>query len=365
MLFWTHHPIYDALGVGAYLNDLEGEYRALSPGQRARQLKRVVERELLLRLTGQKWRQTKRLPAGTRRILWVYDWTTLGDSIMDLSQRFAFPDEIAIDLCITKGPAELFDGDSRFRHIYRRIEDCPRDYDFILLHCISTTSIKLKLRHYPRQPFATLLDHQQGERYARIDFAALRLERLLGHPRQPPLPPRISPAVTDGIAPQAGHIAVALGGRDGRRRWRDWPGLLDALVRDWPPASPEPRFVLIGNGPSARDDLAAISAGFVERHCTVRLDLPDLAEAAREIQRCALFIGADGGLMHIAAALDKPGVALFAEIRPEWRLLPGNPLTPLYTPGAMADIPPAEIAATFIAAVQRTTAPAPQLSHTP
>lgn len=365
MPFWTHHPIHDALGVGAYLNDLEAEYRALSPGQKARQLKRVVERELLLRLTGQKRRQVQRLPAGTRRILWVYDWTTLGDSIMDLSQRSAFPDEIVVDLCITKGPAELFDGDSRFRHIYRRIEDCPRDYDFILLHCISTTSIKLKLRHYPRQPFATLLDHQQGERYARIDFAALRLERLLGRPRQPPLPPRISSAVTAGIVPQAGRIAVVLGGRDGRRRWRDWPGLLDALVRDWPPASPEPRFVLIGNGPSARDDLAAIPTGFVERHCTVRLDLPDLAEAAREIQHCALFIGTDGGLMHIAAALEKPGVALFAEIRPEWRLLPGNPLTPLYTPRAMADIPQAEIAAAFIAAARRAAAPGSIPPRTP
>ncbi|WP_372450338.1 glycosyltransferase family 9 protein [Paraburkholderia aspalathi] len=31
-------------------------------------------------------------------------------------------------------------------------------------------------------------------------------------------------------------------------------------------------------------------------------------------------MGADGGLMHIAAALGKPGVAIFCQIKPEWRL---------------------------------------------
>lgn len=359
--FWSKHPIYDPLGVGSYMNDLKQEFLDTPLQEKIKQLKHVVERELLLHLTGQKWRQAKRLPAGTQRILWVYDWMTLGDSIMDLSQRFAFPDEIAVDLCITKGPAELFEGDSRFRRIYRCIEDCPRDYDFILLRCISTTSIKLKLRYYPRQPFTTLLDHQQGERYARIDFAALRLEHLLGRPRQPPLPPRLSPVVAAGIAPQAGRIAVVLGGRDKRRRWRNLPKLLDTLIRDWPPAAPQPRFILIGNGPSAQEDLASIPSEFIEHYCTVCLDLPNLVEAAREIQRCALFIGADGGLMHIAATLDKPGVALFAEIRPEWRLLPDNPLTPLYTSGAMADIPLTEIVAAFLATFCQP--PPPSLPH--
>lgn len=364
--FWSKHPIYDPLGVGSYMNDLEQEFLDTPLEEKIKQLKRVVERELLLFLTGQKWRQVKHLPVGTQRILWVYDWMTLGDSIMDLSQRFAFPNQIAVDLCITKGPAELFDRDVRFGRIYRRIEDCPRDYDFILLRCITTTSIRLKLRHYPRQPFATLLDHQQGgERYARIDFAALRLERLLNQPHRPPFPPRISPAVTAGVTPQVGWTAVVLGGRDKqRRRWRDLPKLLDTLAQDWPSAAPQPHFVLIGNGPSAQEDLSSIPSEFVEQHCTVCLDLPNLVEAAREIQRCALFIGPDGGLMHIAAALDKPGVALFAEIRPEWRLLSDNPLIPLYTSGAIAETPLEEIVTAFFAALNRTTIPTPiQAQH--
>lgn len=365
--FWSQHPIYDPLGVGSHMNDLKKEFLDAPLEEKIKQLKRALKRELVLYLTGQKWRQADRIPSTVKNILWVFDWPTLGDSIMDLSQRFALPASISVDLCITHdhGQADLFEGDRCFNRVFRDIKDCPKTYDFIIFDRISPANTRLKVRYFPCVPFATLMEHQNGERYARNEFSALRLAQLLGSPGQPTFPPRISPAVTDGIVPQAGRIAVALGGRDGRRRWRDWPGLLDALVRDWPPTTPPPRFVLIGNGPSARDDLAALPAGFLERHCTVRLDLPDLAEAAREIQRCALFLGADGGLMHIAAALDKPGVALFAEIRPEWRLLPGNPLTPIYTPGAMADIPPAEIAATFISTVQRTTAAAPQFSNTP
>lgn len=338
-----------------------------STKEKLKKIKKTLKHELFLYATGQKQHQVNRIPPNAQRILWVYDWNDgIGDSIIGLSQRFKFPPEVIVDLCITKGPAELFRGDTIFSHIYQRIEECPPNYDFILLQRLGSASIKRKLHNYPRHPFAVMANQPDGEpNDAFFEFAACRMAQLLGSPSQSPTPPRISPTVTANVISQSGHIAVALGGRDGRRRWRDWPGLLDALVRDWPPTAPQPHFVLIGNGPSARDDLAALPAGFVERHCTVRLDLPDLAEAAREIQRCALFIGADGGLMHIAAALDKPGVALFAEIRPEWRLLPSNPLTPLYTPGAMADIPPAEIAATFIAAVQRTAAPAPQLSHTP
>lgn len=326
---------------------------------------KALKRELLLYLTGQKWRQVTRIPPEVQRILWVYDWNDgIGDSIMGLSPRFAFPGEITVDLCITKGPAELFEGDTRFRRIYRRIEECPPDYDFILLQRLGSASIRRKQRHYPRQPFAIMANRPDGEPYdAFFDFVTHRVAQLFGSPVQPPHPPRISPAVTAGIIPQAGHIAVALGGWDGgahwkekRRRWQDLPGLLAALIQSWPSAAPAPHFVLIGSGPSAQKDLAAIPAGFVDRHCTVRLDLPNLAEAAREIQRCAFFLGADGGLMHLAAALGKPGVALFVEIRPEWFLLPDNPLTPLYAAEAMADIPQAEIVAAFLAAVHRVAA---------
>lgn len=359
--FWSKHPIYDPLGVGSYMNELKQEFLDTPLQEKVTQLRRVLKRELILHLIGQKKYQVDRIPDGTQKILWVFDWLALGDSIMDLSQRFSLPESISVDLCITHdhGQADLFIGDKRFNRIFTNIKDCPKTYDFILFDRIGLKNIRLKTRHFPKIPFATLMGHQSGARYARNDFSALRIAQLLNSVIQPPNPPRISPAITAGITPQAGRIAVVLGGQDGRRRWRDWPGLLEALVRDWPTATSKPLFALIGNGPSAQEDLATIPSEFVEHYCTIRLDLPNLVEAAREIQRCALFIGADGGLMHIASALDKPGVALFAGIRPEWRLLPDNPLTPLYTPGAMADIPLTEIVAAFLATLCQTATLAP------
>lgn len=337
-----------------------------------KQLKQILKHELLLYITGQKWRQVARIPSIPQRILWVYDWNDgIGDSIIGLSQRFKFPSEITVDLCITKGPAELFQGDTIFRRIYQRIEECPPDYDFILLQRLGSASIRCKLRHYPRQPFAVMVNRPDGEPHdAFFDFVALRMAQLFGSPTQSPTPPRISPAVTAGIIPQAGRIAVVLGGwdggarwKEGRRRWRDLPGLLATVVQNWPEELPGPHFALIGSGPSAQEDLASIPPDFVDRYCTIRLGLPNLAEAAREIQRSTLFLGADGGLMHIAAALGKPGVALFAEIRPEWFLLPNNPLTPLYTARIMADIPRKEIVDAILAAARQTVvAPSPHTS---
>lgn len=348
-MFWRHHPIYDPIGVAGHLNDLRAEYISLSWRQRGKLLKRVFERELLLLVSGQKCLQAKLFPANVKRVLWFYDWTTLGDSIMDLSQRFAFPENIALDLCVPKGPAELFDGDRRFHRVYRSVETCPKDYDFILLHDISTSSIKFKVKNYYSTPFASMLGHQQGERFARIDFSAFRLERLLGISISSPYAPRLGERPLAGLMPEPGRIAVALGGKDVRRRYSHWPELLAAVAQAWKPAWPPLRFALIGSGPSAKEDLASFPEEFLAACCEIFLDLPSLLEVQQQIGRSEWFLGADGGLMHIAAALDKPGVCLFSEIRPEWRLLPACRLQSVYTPAAMDNISVATIVGKFIA----------------
>ena len=81
------------------------------------------------------------------------------------------------------------------------------------------------------------------------------------------------------------------------------------------------RFVLVGSGTSAHEDAARITAGVLKKHCELALDLPDLQALRDCIAGCDYFIGGDSGPMHLAEALDKPGVALFGHIRPEWRLL--------------------------------------------
>ena len=57
--------------------------------------------------------------------------------------------------------------------------------------------------------------------------------------------------------------------------------------------------------------------------------------------------------MHLAEALDKPGVALFGHIRPEWRLLPESRLITRFDPRTVNNMDPEGIGAEFIRLFQK------------
>lgn len=329
------HLIYNATGQGDKLNNLRGEYFEIPQKLRHKWIRKAIQREVILYLTGQKLFQRNRIPEGKIRLLWFYDWNTLGDSIMDLSQRLAFPPNITLDICMPSGPADLFNADPHFNKIYTNIENCPVDYDFILLHDISSTSIRIKLTRYFFKPWASMINHQQGEQYSRINFASARLEQLLSCSLKP-LRPNV-PLPKD-VAIEPNRIAVALGGGDARRRYRRWSELLETVVARLEPSRPL-RFALMGSGESAHADLETFTPEFLERYVDIELDQPDLSALKAAMGRCAYFMGCDSGLMHLAEALDKPGVALFGRIKPEWRLLPSTRLIPLFSLTTVDAIP--------------------------
>lgn len=334
------HLIYNATDQGTTLNNLRGEYFEIPSQLRRKWIRKAIQREATLFLTGQKGFQRERIPDGPVKLLWFYDWNTLGDSIMDLSQRFSFPERIRLDICMPSGPAEIFAGDTRFNQIYTRIQDCPDDYDFILLHDISSTSIRVKLTRYFFKPWASMINHQQGEQYARVNFTAARLSQLLNLPLEP-IRPMVPPPRGEYAKPN--RICVALGGGDPRRRYTLWPEVLQLVAEKLGPEM-APRFTLIGSGEPAQEDLNGFSQSFLENYADVALDLPSLTALKTSVAHCAYFLGCDSGIMHLAEALNKPGVALFGHIRPEWRLLPLSRLIPGFDSKTVNNIKPDWIA---------------------
>ena len=338
------HLIYNATDQGATLNNLRGEYFEIPSQLRRKWIRKAIQREATLFLTGQKGFQRERIPEGPVKLLWFYDWNTLGDSIMDLSQRFSFPERITLDICMPSGPDEIFAGDARFNQIYTRIQDCPDDYDFILLHDISSTSIRIKLTRYFFKPWASMINHQQGEQYARVNFTAARLSQLLNLPLEPIRP--TVPLPRD-VNAEPNRICVALGGGDPRRRYTRWPEVLQLIVEKLGPEI-APRFTLIGSGEPAQEDLNGFTQSFLEKYVDVELDLQGLTALKTAVARCTYFLGCDSGLMHLAEALNKPGVALFGHIRPEWRLLPESSLAKSFDPKTVNNMHPDWIAEEFV-----------------
>lgn len=343
--------IYKPLRLVGYGNDLEREYLSQSLRVKIGWWRGVLSRELTLWLTGQKFLQRKYFELKGKqhtRILWFYDGLSLGDCIMDLSQRQIIADHATIDLCITRGPASLFVGDPAVRAVYTKPEQCLQNYDFVLMYNLSTYSIRIKRRYFKAIPFATTLDHQQGECYDRITYSWLRLCQLFRLPVAANNRAPVRPNIVAADVARKGHVCVALGSVDRRRRYSQWADLLHSIVTGWPAQHAAPRFVLVGNGESAQEALAQIAPAFIECYCEIRFDLPVIDNLKDEVALCECFLGVDGGVMHLAEALNKRGVAVFTVIKPAWRLLDTTRLKTIAAESNVNDIKPNAIAALFL-----------------
>ncbi|WP_028311022.1 glycosyltransferase family 9 protein [Derxia gummosa] len=311
-------------------HELDREHAARPRRLRINLARRLVLRDLGEILSGRFGRRCMRIGPEVRRVLWVYGWTTIGDSVMDLAARDCFPPRIEVSLCISPRLAGLYSHDPRFARVFTDRDRCGDDYDLILVQDFNTATFKWLRRRYPRLPYAGIIGDLRGERLDRPGFTQGRIRALFNHPGRkhaprlapPPRPPALPPS--DGPRTE---VAVALGANDPRRRVNDWGRLLPLLAERWPTRLPPPRFHLLGIG-NAREDADQLDPAWRATHCVDHVDALDLETTSALIHRCAAFVGPDGGLMHVAVGHGKPGCAVFfPPIRPEWRLV---------TPAALA-----------------------------
>lgn len=347
------HPIHGMPFDEPIENALAEEYAARPLGERMQALRKAAGRELAMLLGGQAAHRVERVPPDVRSMLWVYTWTTVGDAIMDLAPRSLVPPSISIDLLIAPTLALLFAHDPRFRDVHTSAASFARRVDFVLLDTYRTTSLRIKAAHLRRQPFAAMRGHHAGERFDRVAFADRRVRQLFGLGGGAVVQPTLD---LDAPPPQrdAAHcvIAVPLGARVERKRYAHWSELLCRIVGGWPKHVPPPRFRFLGVGPAARADLGAIDPRVVAEHGQVLLDSGDLRKTALDLASSDVFLGVDGGLMHIAVAVGIPGVALFADIHPAYFLRPESTMHALRSPGDVSALAPAAVAAAFLAKVE-------------
>lgn len=359
-----HHPIYGLPFDTPIAEALQDEFEARPFAWRLQALRKAAGRELELVLNGQQWRRVNRVPTAARSMLWIHTWTTVGDAVMDLAPRRLLPAGLAVDLLIASPLAPLFKHDRRFRAIYTCIEDAAGEFDFVLLDALSSASLRLKARHLPRPPFASMRGHQAGERFDRVAFADRRIRQLFALPDGEVVTPALSLGARMAWPERRCiRIAVPLGARVEVKRYRHWNTLLGRLVSTWPADLAPPHFVLIGTGAAALSDLAALNEALVADHSDVLLDSGDLHKTALDIAACDAFLGVDGGLMHIAVAVGTPGLALFADIEPAYFLRPGSSMQALRSAGEVSLHRPDAVAAAFMASLPRQARAAATSNH--
>lgn len=92
------------------------------------------------------------------------------------------------------------------------------------------------------------------------------------------------------------------------------PGRFREVIRRWLEIFPEAAVLLLGGG-SERERIAAVADGLPGSVLNLAGAL-DLRRSIAVLSRCRLFIGNDSGLMHVAAALSVPLVAVFGPTEP-------------------------------------------------
>jgi hypothetical protein len=326
----------------------------LSRNSRFKIAKKYLHKQLLLKAHRQLRLERPHLDS-SQRVLWIYAKRNFGDATMDLAGRALLKDSgIRLDLLALPSQVPLFREDDIFGRVYGDpLEVDASRYDAILLSEYNLPSIRLKTQYFGKLPYACLYQHFNGpdRNQTRFSYASVNDVFSLGHSvdtlaaiSKPYL--ASSDATRESVRdllPAQPFIVLAAGGVDPDRTYHRWPEFIDLLSRCDDARAPKDIVVLgSDNGTEIAQQLCAGAPGNV-RIQTLTGKLAFL-QAREVVAHAALFIGADGGLMHVAHSTATPSVSLFSHREPPYlRLTEACHSIGLQGSGNVDTIAPAQI----------------------
>jgi heptosyltransferase-2 len=368
MFNWINHCVAKMTQVPYPLVPHDPE-SFLASQSRLKLVRKYLHRRLVLLFCGQVPLEIRRIEKGMR-VLWLYTGkANFGDAIMEMSGRALLRGAgVSIDLLTLPKLHPLFCEDDIFNRVYASVDEVdPSQYDAIVLNEFNYPSIKLKMRHFKAMRFACLFGYFHGPArnqtlfsFAAVndvfgvdlpDEALIRLAKPYLHQS-----PRVRAAI-DGEQPAPPAIALSVGGIDENRSYRHWPdvlGRLDAMDDESIPR----HIVLLGseNGVPAATEI--LQRRFQRLHIVSHVARSSLLEARAMIENCRLFVGCDGGLMHVAHSTGTPSVTLFASgEQKRFFLTERCHSLGLQSPGGASEISPGDV----VQAVRRQLAASDRL----
>lgn len=283
---------------------------------------KFAKRRAYMALTGQGRLERNSIPASAQRILWINQTApSLGDALMDTSARCLLKGR-TVHLLTSEKNAALFRGDDYFERVFddsQQTEVVHREYpyDLAILDSFSPRTIGRKRVVCPQLPFVGLYGYLNGFEVHRTLFSYHRLAKLLSLDLEDIKGGRLvhhalgrSPGTeyTSEPGPRP-LIAIGIGGEWEFRTYKYWRRVIASLVE----AVPGCQITLLGsaNGRSDAKLLDSELSGTV--HLRNRVGSLSLEETCSELRRSDLYVGADGGLWHMASGCGISTVALFAD----------------------------------------------------
>lgn len=243
------------------------------------------------------------------RILWInLSAPSIGDSLMDLSGRILLRGK-QIDLLTSSLNMSLYQSDEIFKRVtcethIARSWHSKNPYDVIILDSYAPRVILKKIQISVFAPIIGLYGFVNGFEVHRTYFSFYRLGYLLDVESNLKVLPKIY--LPENLASSRNYpdsLCIAIGGEWEFRSYQHWIEVIAQLHRDY-------KIILVGSSNGLNE-----ARHIVEKYSGVSSFVGKLTllETAGVIKKCKLFVGADGGLWHIACSLDVPSVVLFAD----------------------------------------------------
>jgi hypothetical protein len=317
-------------------------------------VKRYLHLSLMLYMYRQKSRMLRSIPSGARVLFVYHGVTNFGDAIMDLGGRVLLDRTHRLDLFISDELAPLFREDKHLGKIFTSIEEIdPRCYQFVILNNLGLRNLRFKFRYFRKLPFAATSGFCHNIDYNHIELGFAAIADLFNLPIERDQIKRIAKPyifprgieLTDVVQNSRSlKIAIGLGGRDSRRTYAHWEQLF-ALFSGNPYFRERVRFVLLGTGDIHLVEMSSRLAASKEVSVISRInDCPSFYDNSVYLKGLDLYIGADGGLMHLAHALGVPSVSLFdCSVNPIMRITESCNSKPIVASDTVSDILPSTI----------------------
>ncbi len=265
---------------------------------------------MLMSATGQIALCRDRIPDSAKRILWINQTApSLGDALMDTAGRSLLQDR-EVTLLTSDKNIRLFEHDA----VFQRVTSCWRDckewskidrYDLVILDSFSPKSLKFKFLIAPSAPLVGLFGFLNAFEVHRSIYSYRRMEKLLG------ISPTSVVRLSHGIKPKVSSarfeppvIAIGVGGEWRFRTYPYWAEVLCQLLASGY------KIVLLGSQNGVGEGLD------LKRRFPAIIDLvgkTNFSELVSILGQTTIYIGADGGLWHLASACGVPSIALHAD----------------------------------------------------
>lgn len=340
-------PRYSGVGFDA------PRYLARTPTYKI--VKKFFHKYLVLLLKRQLALLTPTIRPEARVLLLYTGKDSFGDANLELSGRSLLKGKgVQLDLLTLPKLKPQFEEDDIFGHVFTALDQVDnRNYDAILISEFSHRSLKLKTRHFARHPFSCLFGFFDGpsRNQSQFSFAAFNDIFQLGFSAAE-LSKRAKPYLhcasqtlqsVSALLPPSPYIAISVGGIDPYRTYSHWAQVLSML--DVPHAVAGIREVALIGGDNGRNDANRLQQ-LPLKHITVKnmVGKLSLMQTRAVIVRASVFVGCDGGLMHVAHSTTTPTITIFSNKEPyEYWITPACVTVPIQSTGSASQIEPRQL----------------------